>query len=223
MLQLGATEDTRLLAAVLRRLLRGERVSPTSLSLGTGLTAGEAEAALARLDAAGVLYLADGIVWAAYPLSGIPTRHRLSIRGATTYANCAIDALAVPFMVDEPVRIDSECTDCGGPITVEMSGDRVLAAHPAAPVVLYVAADDCCEAGPAVLTRCPHINFFCEDEHSTRWQTAHPEPPASLLQLAEAITRTRDRFALVIRLVRGGDVPPAAFSRYVQWLASRRE
>ncbi len=212
-----------MLAAVLKRLLRGDQVSPASLSLGTGLTAGEAEAALARLDAAGALYMADGTVSAAYPLSGIPTRHRLSIGGETTYANCTIDALAVPFMVDEPVRIESECAHCGGPVTVQMSGDRVLADQPAAPVVLYVAPGERCEAGPAVLTRCPYINFFCEDEHLSRWQAAHPEPPGSLLPLAEAIMRTRDLFGLVIRLVRGGDVPPPALSRYVQWLASRRE
>lgn len=82
-----ASRDTRVLAAVLRRLLRGERVTPTSLSMGTGLMRQEVEDAFGRLDAAGALYLADGIVRAAYPLSGIPTRHRLGIGSATAYAN----------------------------------------------------------------------------------------------------------------------------------------
>jgi len=202
-------DDARVLASVLRRLLRGEVPDPTRIGPGTGLTPGEVKAALTRLHAAGAVYLADGMLRAAYPLSGVPTRHRLSIGRATAYANCAIDALAVPFMVDEPVRIESECPHCGGLINVQMSGDRVLAAQPAALIVLYMAPGECCDAGPAVLTRCPYINFFCEDEHATRWRTAHPERPGSLLPLAEAITRSRERFALVIRLVRGGDVPPA--------------
>ncbi len=104
-----------------------------------------------------------------------------------------------------------------------MSAERVVKVRPAAPVALYVAHTDCCEAGQAVLTRCPSINFFCGDEHATRWQAVHPELRGRVFQLAEAIARSRERFALIICLVRGDDVPSAAFSRYVQWLASRRD
>lgn len=202
-----ASRDVCVLAAVLRRLLRAERVSPVSLSMGTGLTRQEAEEALGRLDAAGVLYLEDGIVRAAYPLSGIPTRHRLGIGEAIAYANCAFDALAVPAMVNEPVRIESECAQCGEAVVVQMGGDRVLAAWPAAPVVLHVAPSECCEPGPAVLTRCPFINFFCDDGHAAWWQTAHPERPGRIFPLADAIPLARERFAVIIRLARDGDIP----------------
>jgi hypothetical protein len=219
----AVSRDARVLAAVLRRLLRGEAVSPASPDPETGLTRAEAGAALARLEAAGALHMADGAVRAAYPLSGVPTRHRLNLRGTTAYANCAMDALAVPFMVDEPVGIESECAECGRPVVVQMRGDRVLAAEPAAPVVLYVGPRDCCEAGPAVLTRCPYINFFCGEEHAVRWRTAHPQRPGSVFQVAEAIGQARERFDVVIRLVRDGDISPAVFSRYVQWLTSRRD
>jgi hypothetical protein len=216
-------DDARVLASVLRRLLRGEALGSMRLGLGTGLAPAEVEAALTRLHAAGAIYLAEEMIRAAYPLSGVPTRHRLSIGSATVYANCAMDALAVPFMVDEPVGIESECAQCGGPVAVPMRGDRVLATEPAAPVVLYVAPRDCCEAGPAVLTRCPYINFFCGEEHAVRWRTAHPDRPGRVLQFAEAIGQARERFDVVIRLVRDGDVSPAVFSRYVQWLTSRRD
>ncbi len=213
--------DSRVLAAVLRRLLRGERVSPASLSMGTGLTPAETEAALARLAEAGALYLADGTVVAAYPLSGIPTRHRLSLSGAIAYANCAVDALAIPPMVDEPVDIDSECGECGTAISVRMSGERIVAAQPESTVVFYLRFGDCCETGPAVLTRCPHINFFCEPDHAARWQAAHPERSGSALSLARAAVRARERFSPVIRAFRGGTVPLEELSRSVQW--PRRE
>jgi len=196
-------QDSRVLAAVLRRLLRGERVSPAALSMGTGLGPAEAEAALARLAAVGALYLADGIVMAAYPLSGVPTRHRLSLSGSTAYANCAVDALAVPPMVDEPVDIDSTCADCGAAIVVRMSRERIVAAHPESAVVISLGPSDCRETGPAVLTRCPHINFFCEPGHATRWQTAHPERPGTVLTLAQAAVRAHERFSPVIRVFRG--------------------
>jgi len=218
----GTSRDVRVLAAVLAQMLRGQRVSAASVHAASELAPRETETALARLDAAGVLYLVDGMVQAAYPFSGVPTRHRLNVGGATAYANCAIDALAVPFMVDGPVRIESACAQCGEPVRVQMSAERVVEVRPAVPVVVYVAGD-CCEPGPAVLTRCPSINFFCGDEHASRWQAAHPELRGRVLPLAEAIAWSRERFALIIRLVRGDDVPAPSFSRYVQWLASRRD
>ena len=192
----------RVRRVTLERLLRGEPVNLTSLSASTGLAEADVEAALAALHAAGAVYQVDGAFVAAYPLSGVPTRHRLSIGATTAYANCAIDALAVPFMVDELVSIASDCAECVAAITVRMRGERVLAAAPESMVVFYVARD-CCEAGPAVLTRCPHINFFCSPEHASRWLVAHPERSGPVLGLPEAIARARERFDQTIWLIRG--------------------
>ncbi len=216
-------DDVRVLASVLRRLLRGEVPSPTRIGLGTGLTPLEVEAALTRLHTAGAVYMADGMVRAAYPLSGVPTRHRLSIGRATAHANCAIDALAVPLMVDEPVSIDSTCAACGVAVTVQMLHERILAVQPEAPVVVYLVPGDCCEAGPAVLTRCPYINFFCGHDHAAQWQRDHAERPGTVLSLAETAAWARERFASVVRLVRGGDVPPADLVRHGQRLTLWRE
>jgi len=181
--------------------------------MATGLTPEEVEATLATLDAAGALYRRDGQVIAAYPLSGIPTRHQLTVRHATAYANCAVDALAVPFMVDDPVAIDSKCVQCGTAITVRMLGERVLGAQPGAPAIFYVTLGDCGEAGPAVLTRCPSINFFCSAEHAAQWQALHTDRPGAPLTLDQAIARARERFAPVVRAFRGGDVPLAELAR----------
>jgi hypothetical protein len=204
--------EPRALAAALRRMLRGEPASPGTIGVAAGLTPEEVEAALDALDAAGAPYRRDGRVVAAYPLSGIPTRHRITLRRATTYANCAVDALAVPFVVDDPVAIDSECVQCGTAITVRTQGERILAAQPRAPVV-YVVSEACCEPGPAVLTRCPHINFFCSQDHGDRWQAVHTGRPGTILTLDEAIARARERFAPVVRAFRGGDVALSELSR----------
>jgi hypothetical protein len=194
--------EAQIQVAVLKRLLRGEPVDPASLSGATGLTPAIVGAALTALDSAGTLHLSGGTLIAAYPLSAVPTRHRLRIGRSVTYANCAVDALAVPSMADGRVDIESQCAHCGMAITIQMIGDRVLTGQPDTPVVFHVAAD-CCEAGPPVLTRCPHINFFCGEEHADRWRTAHPERRGDLLSLPQAIVRAREIFGRVISSVGG--------------------
>jgi len=197
----GITPQDRVRRGVLTRLLHGEPVDLASLSMSTRLPEGAVEEAMAALHAGGAIHRAGGVVVAAYPLSGVPTRHRLSFGGTTAYANCAIDALAVPFLVDEAVSLNSDCAECGVAITVQMHGEHVLAAIPEFPVV-FVVARDCCETGPAVVTRCPHINFFCGADHASRWRAAHPARSGSLLRLAEALAEARKHFARTIRLVR---------------------
>jgi alkylmercury lyase len=94
---------------VLRCLLRGETVDPPSLSATAGPTTGTVAEALEALDATGVISLLDRSVRAAYPLSAVPTPHRILHDGATAYACCAIDALAVPSMVGGKATIESRC------------------------------------------------------------------------------------------------------------------
>ncbi len=165
------------------------------------MTPAEIDAALAALHEAGAIYLADGAVVAAYPLSLRPARHRINIGTAMIFANCAVDALAVCSIVDEPAVIISDCVHCGAAIQVRMKGTRVLAAQPESVAIFYLSRT---AASPAVLTRCPHINFFCDHSHAARWQAAHPERKGIVLTLAEANGLARERFAAVIRAFRGG-------------------
>jgi len=194
-------QETQVRVAILRHALHAQPISTASLSVATGLTPAKVDAALAALHEAGAIYLANGGAAAAYPVSFRPTKHRVTIDGVTTYANCAVDALAVPPMVEAAVEVASECAHCGATITVMMLGDRVLGARPAAPVVFYPSAD-CCEGGPAVLTRCPHINFFCDRDHAVRWQAAHPARQGTVLVLSKAAAFAREHFATVICAVR---------------------
>lgn len=192
---------------VLRRLLHGEPVDLAALSTSTGLRPHEVAQTLSGLSARGAIHVVDGVLIAAYPLSGVATRHRVRRNGTVIYANCALDALAVPFMVDQMVNIESDCAHCRTAATLQMEGDRVLAAHPESLVVFHVSRD-CCEAGPAVLTRCPHINFFCGTDHADRWLAANPERSGDLLSLPQAVARARERFASTISLIRSEEEPP---------------
>src|SRR5579884_3814195 len=146
------SDDARVLACVLRRLLRGDAPSPAQIGAELDLAPGKTEAVLARLHAAGVIDLVDGALRAAYPLSAVPTRHRLRIGSATAYANCAVDALAVPAMVAEPVAIESTCPQCGASIVVRTHGERLLSVRPEGAVV-YLVSEACGARAGAVRAR----------------------------------------------------------------------
>ncbi|HEV2281107.1 MAG TPA: alkylmercury lyase family protein [bacterium] len=204
--------ESRVRTAILRRALLGRDAAVPALAGGTGLTPAEVRAALAALHDAGAVYLRDGAVAAAYPLSLVPTGHRVTIGAVTVYANCAVDALAVPPMTGAAAEIASACGHCQTPILVTMQGDRLLGSEPAAPVVFHL-AKDCCAPGPAVLTRCPHIQFFCGGGHAALWQRAHPEHRGTTFELTDAAAYARRHFVEIIDAVRR-DATPAGATRY---------
>ena len=200
---IGVTNpDGRVRTAILRTALRARPVTPESLAATTGLTREDIKAALATLHEAGAIYLRGEAIVAAYPFSLVPTPHRVTIAGVTAYANCAVDALAVPPMADGPTYVSSACGHCGIPITVTMRGDRIVESQPAAPVIFYP-EKDCCASGPAVLTRCPYIQFFCGRDHAARWQETRPELHGTVLGLADAAAFASRHFDKAIRAVRG--------------------
>ena len=194
--------DDRVWIAILRHALHAQPVTLESLAAATALTREGVKTSLAFLHKTGVIYLRDGVVIAAYPFSLVPTPHHLTIAGVTTYANCAVDALAVPPMADEPAQVFSTCGHCGAPVTVTMRGERILESQPAAPVVFYP-DKACCAPGPAVLTRCPYIQFFCGRDHTARWQETLPEVRGIVLGLGDAAAFASRHFDKAIRTVRG--------------------
>ncbi len=124
---------------------------------------------LALRQARAVVHDSNGVLFAAYPLSAVPTRHVVDLGFAAPWANCAIDALAVPAMVGQKGTVRSRCVRCDGQIVVEMGGASVRLAYPADIVVAYGGLADCSDQ-PSVETRCPFINFFCSLEHAQAWR-----------------------------------------------------
>jgi hypothetical protein len=82
-----------------------------------------------------------------------------------------------------------------------MRNDLILESQPAALVVFYP-DKDCCAPGPAVLTRCPLIQFFCDRDHARQWQGGHPQRRGTVLEVADAAAFASQHFAAAIRAVR---------------------
>ena len=129
----------RLLALIIetsRPVAAGEAVS------GTGLEPEECEKLSRSLEAKGILARSGGEVAFVYPVSALPTSHRVLLAdGRTFYAMCAIDALGAVFEFDRDAVVNSSCSHCRRPLTVTLAGGRLKSADPPDIQVLHVDLD----------------------------------------------------------------------------------
>ncbi|HEY3188220.1 MAG TPA: organomercurial lyase [Solirubrobacteraceae bacterium] len=123
----------RVLAAVLEHVV-AHGIAPGARDVGAllpdlGLDA--VEAALHRLDAADLLLLDDGRVTLAYPFAARPTAFEVVLLrdGTRRWACCAIDALGIPALLDEGVRIEASCHDCGEPLAIGVTPSGPIASE----------------------------------------------------------------------------------------------
>ncbi|MGH2587325.1 MAG: alkylmercury lyase family protein [Dehalococcoidia bacterium] len=130
------------------------------------------EATLAALSAADVIQRdpATGVITVAYPFSGVPTPHIVTIAGGRpVHAMCAIDALGIPFMLGRDATVVSSDPTTGEEVRVTLRGG-VAQWEPPGVVVLYGKNG---EDGPTSAQLCPTINFFASSASAEAYQQAH--------------------------------------------------
>ena len=121
---------------------------------------------LSELDAKDIINFKDGEVKSAYPFSAKPTKHELLIDGNKVYSLCAIDALGTPFMLNKDVTINSVCSYCDRPITIEVINQKLNTDHKDLTVWIPIKKIE----GKVAETFCPEMDFFCSEEHAKVWQ-----------------------------------------------------
>lgn len=122
------------------------------------------------------------------------SRHEARVGGDTEQFQCVLDALLLPFLVeDSPVRVRSECPATGGVVEMEATTDRVTANPASAVVSLGVATDagrpdDVTDAvgefGYAAF--CPYVNAFPDETAYEQWNDETTNAAAMALTPAEA-------------------------------------
>jgi hypothetical protein len=60
----------------------------------------------------------------AHPFSAVPTAYRVEAAGRWWYGNCAWDAFGICAALQTDGRIETSCSDCGDPISVEVHDER---------------------------------------------------------------------------------------------------
>jgi hypothetical protein len=80
-----------------------------------------------------------GAVTFAYPVSALPTQHRVTLADGRTFrAMCAIDAMGAAFTFCQDVEVESWCTKCAEPVTVSIRSGKLARFTPPGLHVLHV-------------------------------------------------------------------------------------
>jgi hypothetical protein len=182
---------------ILRRF--AERGRPTREELGRqadqlGL---ELEPALATLRREDLVHLGgEGEIAVAYPFSGIPTAHRVRFPdGQQVFAMCAIDALGIAPMLDQPIEITSRDPLSDERFHAHLTPDGSASWQPATAAVVAGVNDrhaDSCSGC------CPVLNFFASNENAERWLNEHPQVHGEVITIEDAIAAGRAIFAEVL-------------------------
>jgi hypothetical protein len=191
-------EERGLYFWILRRFASGGRPSTVETRAEAGRSNLDLERAFATLTREDLVHLGDdGEITVAYPFSGRPTAHRVRFpRGQQTYAMCAIDALGIAAMFDEPIAIESRDPLNGTEIHARIAPDGAGAWQPQSAVVVAGVLDrqaDSCNGC------CPVLNFFASSDSAERWLEAHPEVRGHAVSIPEAIAAGRAVFGNVLK------------------------
>ena len=175
----------------------------TATAAARGLDAGTILRRFSELDLL-VLDSAGAALASMYPFSAVPTRHLVRFAdGRHVYALCAIDALGIPFMLDQDVAIESADPTTDEPIRVQIQ-QGVVSWQPETAVVLTVALEQP-DAIPGAKAEscCPAMNFFADEATAEAYRRTHCELPGLLLSQEEAVQRGKRAFGDVLASTAG--------------------
>lgn len=179
---------------ILDRFAQASPPTPEQLdrhALTLGLEPSVALVTLAREDL--VHTDVDGAVRVAYPFSGRPRGHRVTIDDRVTVeAMCAIDALGIAPMLELHTEISSRDPISGTEIRVRVDPSRGARWQPERAVVL---AGTVSRDGPSFGGCCDVLNFFESAASAERYLEQHPELGGTLIPIPLALEAGRAIFA----------------------------
>jgi hypothetical protein len=181
---------------VIERFARATPPTAAQLAEQVQTLALDTDAALAALAREDLVHTDEGAVTVAYPFSARPRGHEVTVDGRVVQAMCAIDALGIAAMLDQPVEIRSRDPISGDEIRVQATPDGVTSIQPEAAVVL--AGSNSCE-GPSYGGCCDVLNFFASVENAQRYLDENPGAAGMPISIGEAAAVGRAIFGAVLK------------------------
>ena len=157
----------------------------------------DTSAALATFAREDLVHTDDGgSVTVAYPFSAQARGHEVTVAGRVVQAMCAIDALGIAAMLDQPVEIRSHDPISGNEIRVHADPDGVCTWQPEAAVVL--AGSSSCE-GPSYSGCCDILNFFESTENAQQYLRDNASVEGMPISISQAAAAGRAIFGAILR------------------------
>lgn len=177
---------------ILRTFAAGD--TPTRQQLACWSAEPGASDALALLAARDLVHRdrESGAVAVAYPFSAAPTRHHVALApGVAVFAMCAIDALGIAFMLNQPAHVSSSDPVSREAISIAVNIDAPSEWSPDRAVVVLA-----CSPGASISAQgtCPHTNFAASAKHAQQLVGRTPAACGSVLAMADAIALGRQTF-----------------------------
>jgi alkylmercury lyase len=186
------TDDDRRLARSVARLLATEAqaLDTGRLAEALGRPEREVEAAIARLP--WVVRDEHDRVAGFWGFGVIETPHRLHIGGRELFAFCAMDALYLPFLLDQEIGIESTSPITGEPVALTASPDGLSDVSPVgAAVSVRIPAEGFTGGALEVIKdACHFIHFFASEEAAREWTAEHDGSVVSIEDAFELAART---------------------------------
>ena len=136
---------------------------------------------------------ATGEILVAYPFSARPRGHAVLIDSThRVEAMCAIDALGIAPMLQQPIEISSRDPLSGSEIWVRLDPGEGAWCEPRSTVVLAGSAS--CD-GPSFRGCCDVLNFFETEASANSYLAEHPELTGFPITIPDAIEAGRRVFA----------------------------
>ncbi len=142
---------------------------PERSEVAATVGADQVDAALARLGDDDLIVLAADCseILGAYPVTSEVTPHQIHVNGHRIYGMCALDALAVSPIFDQPVEIRSQCRATGEAVYISQAGECILEAQP--PEVRVGVRWQRPFGGSAAHSLCMEMVFLRDDDAAAAW------------------------------------------------------
>ncbi len=148
---------------------------------GVGVDVDDGLERLAEVDLIGLDDLAT--ITAAYPFSGVTTRHLVKLDGSPTVASmCAIDAIAIPLVTGRIGVVVSIEPESGTEVRVAVVEGEARWDPPDAVTVFGRTRS----SGPLAAACCSSMDAFTSRRAAERYLSRHPEIEGEILDQAES-------------------------------------
>ncbi len=168
-------------------LAEGCPVSPEQIAEAACVSREEAKAILR--ESPGMELDDRGDVVGCLGLSLTPTPHHFRLGDHELFTWCALDALFLPIVLNQPARVESSCLVTGARVEITVSPDAIKRVDPAGAVMGLIVpepAEVCCDLRRAF---CDKVHFFSSSGAASEWAAEHKG--ATILSVDDAYRLAR--------------------------------